>query len=109
MILVTDLNVDNAFSIVGVDRYDRYPPCYPYGSSRDDNRVSEGTKAPSVFKMTLYPWERAAYCETAQEGGLINAAAVSGLLQRNRPLYMKLRKWPRTTEQSIYYIHIESI
>ena len=66
MISVSDSSHRNAFYIVDAKRYDRYPPCYTLGASRDDNRVSEGTKAPFVVKITLYPWERVGYCETAQ-------------------------------------------
>ena len=105
---VTDQIDGNWFQIVDVAQYDESPPCQPLGRGAGNPLVSEGTKVPPIFKLSVHPKERFGYCQTAQEGGYINSGLFQQQLTLLYPLIFKLTAW-ETEEYSIHYIHIQSI
>ena len=105
---VTDLSKSLRFGIIDVQQYRFFPPCYPITAISSGNRVSEGTKVPSTFKLTLLLKDSFGYCETAQEGGYINVEKFYNVLDLSRPLYLQLVNWIEWKEHFIHYISIES-
>ena len=107
---IHDYNIRSIyFHIENAGVYHTYPPCYPDVPNRDNTLVSEGTKAPSIVKLTFLPLKGFGYCETAQEGGYTNAGKFSEHMTGLYPLYLELYSWQEEEEHSIYHISIESI
>ena len=70
---ISDGTTENLFVIVDVINYPRLSPCHPFPGTGDDTLVTAGTPVSSTFKLTFSPFKKSGCCETAQEGGYINA------------------------------------
>ena len=57
--------------------------------SADNPLVSEGTDASSTFKFTFVVWELFGFCETAQEGGYLNAGKFYNQFHRDYPWHLQ--------------------
>ena len=101
---VTDQMYDNWFQIVDAAQCDESPPCQPLGPVADNPLVSEGTKVPPIFKLSVHPKGKFGYCQTAQEGGYINCGIFQQQLLLLYSLVFKLTAW-ETEEYSIHSLH----
>ena len=106
-VLISDDTQTNLFYIVGSEHYDRLPPCRPYDtSSTDGKRVSTGSEEPVTYKVTFVVSERFGLCETAQDGGYINAGVFNKQLDITKPIYFMLGSTGTGVKYAIKYISL---
>ena len=104
---ISDGTNDNLMLIVDKGNYPGSPPCYPYPGSHDDARVSSGTEAPSMFKLTFTPFYKYGACETAQEGGYINTGRFNTQLDTSKPLYLRMYRFDAVEQYYFNYFDVE--
>ena len=104
---VTDGTKFNEFSLVDINNYKHYAPCFPLNGGADNDLVSSGTKVPATFKFTFIPGQAFGYCETAQEGGYINTGKFNSNIDIGKPLSLQIQREHGSEQYYFHYILIE--
>ena len=103
---ISDGTTENLFRFREARDYPDYSPCYPLAPN-DDTRVPAGTPASATFKMTFNPFNRFAFCESAQDGGYINTGKFRRQLDITKPLFLTVRRHQVGEEYFYHYFKVE--
>ena len=103
---ISDGTTENLFRFREARDYPDYSPCYPLAPN-DNTRVTAGTPASAMFKMTFTPFNRFAFCESAQEGGYINTGTFRRQIDITKPLFLTVRRHQVGEEYYYHYFKVE--